>query len=865
MNKKTTLQGKLILLFLLVFSLSSTAQNFPFYCDYDAYLFQYNDVYFIDLASGNSFLAKENITTGNINAAAYNPKDGYIWGSLSTPEKTIVRIGQDFLTTTFYIDELPTNNRYVGDISADGIYYLKGGGTTFYKVDVDPASATYTQYLTTETLSKNISIHDWAFNAVDGNLYAVEKGSNVLYRINPETNIVQSLGEVPILSGLNYTYGAVYFDASGRFYISANQTGTIYVIQNVQDVNGSNDMDSNLFAFGPSSASNDGARCPTAPVSQEICDNGIDDDGDGLIDCEDPSCSGYGSCGVILPPTSGGNDGGLESNSRLSEQINKRNYNRTKMNYKFDRSKAKRVAKSNDYRRKKRFGFELKDFIPLEIIEEDETIESTPTDLVAITNATDIYAVDYMKSGTAIASIIALKTENGVYEHTKYICDRLLGAQLISVSTIEINGQQFIKSLIRNADNTVEFVLSLSAKIVNNEANFSIESHWNLDKYQSGVTFYNFQIWSNSLDDLYLLGKEVVNLLAIEKPILAYKLSTPPTVFVRKGKYNKGSLDLQIVNTNKSNNVNFDAGFRVTETSDFNTTNSTIDLNESYITNLQVSTGNLFDIGFRIGDGVATSDDLFMSDGPWGVDDSQTSTAVTNYKILPNDFTFEDNDFPIERNVQLSATTSTYFAAYRALTPRFKPVDLSAYSSFKLKAKGTGNLEITFVKKSISSWEQQHKSTIVLKDSLVDYVIPFKDFISSNGGELLLNDVVTIVFTMASENGTVVTKEMNLSDIRFSKEEKLEEVGENIEYNIVTVAPNPMTAQTSFYFNAKEEESLKFVVYDQLGKLVYQTNFKAEVGKNKIILTRESLQIGLYFCKILSDKIVYKHVKLLVH
>ena len=117
---------------------------------------------------------------------------------------------------------------------------------------------------------------------------------------------MQALGEVPILSGLNYTYGAVYFDADGRFYVSANQTGTIYVIQSVQDLTPESTMDSNLFAFGPSSASNDGARCPTAPVAQEICDNGIDDDGDGLIDCEDPSCSGFGSVQLLYPPTTSG-------------------------------------------------------------------------------------------------------------------------------------------------------------------------------------------------------------------------------------------------------------------------------------------------------------------------------------------------------------------------------------------------------------------------------------------------------------------------------------------------------------------------------------------------------------------------------
>jgi len=105
--------------------------------------------------------------------------------------------------------------------------------------------------------------------------------------------------------------------------------------------------------------------------------------------------------------------------------------------------------------------------------------------LLAITNATDVYSVDYIRHNDAVASILLLKTNNGVYEHTKYICDRLLGAQLISVSTIEINEQPFTKSLIRTPDGALEFVLSFSAKSINNDMNFGIESHWNLDKYES--------------------------------------------------------------------------------------------------------------------------------------------------------------------------------------------------------------------------------------------------------------------------------------------------------------------------------------------------------------------------------------------
>tara|TARA_R110002110_G_scaffold96884_26_gene249263 strand:+ start:7856 stop:7975 length:120 start_codon:yes stop_codon:yes gene_type:complete len=39
-------------------------------------------------------------------------------------------------------------------------------------------------------------------------------------------------------------------------------------VQNVQDLDGSNAINSNLFALGPSSLSRDGARCATAPVAQ---------------------------------------------------------------------------------------------------------------------------------------------------------------------------------------------------------------------------------------------------------------------------------------------------------------------------------------------------------------------------------------------------------------------------------------------------------------------------------------------------------------------------------------------------------------------------------------------------------------------
>jgi hypothetical protein len=61
--------------------LGSPFYDTPFNCDLSAYLFQDNDIYAIDLASGSSYRVADDVTPGNINAAAYNPADGFIWGS----------------------------------------------------------------------------------------------------------------------------------------------------------------------------------------------------------------------------------------------------------------------------------------------------------------------------------------------------------------------------------------------------------------------------------------------------------------------------------------------------------------------------------------------------------------------------------------------------------------------------------------------------------------------------------------------------------------------------------------------------------------------------------------------------------------
>ncbi|MFD0964836.1 DUF6923 family protein [Pseudofulvibacter geojedonensis] len=845
----------LISLFALFFTTDNHAQSTPFNCDYYAYLFQFNDVYSIDLASGNSFLVAADVTPGNINGAGYNAADGYIWGSLKTPTHTIVKIGKDFEVSTYELPTLPFNNAYIGDIAPDGIYYLKNGGTTYAMIDLNPASPTYLTHLGNGTLPQSLTIHDWAFNAVDGKLYTVEKASNKLYRIDISTNAVEDLGEVPIMSGNNYTYGAVYFDLAGNFYVSSNQTGTIYIVNDVANISAGGPISSNLFAFGPSSSSNDGARCPTAPVPVEDCTNGTDDDGDGLVDCDDPSCSGVEACPVI-EPTSGGDNGGLESNNRLAEKINKRNYDRIRTGYQFDKTSARRLQRANNYAMSSsNNSFALEDLIPLEIIGEEEAIESTPTDLVAITNATDILSVDYEYNNETIATIMAIKSENGVYEHTKTICDRLLGAELLSVSTIQIREHNFIKSIIKNTEGQMEFTLSFSAYVDTSDA-FKLECHWNLDRYESAGEYYNFQIWANSVDKLLALGNEVVNLLEVYKPIESYNLSTPPPVYIKKGRYENGQLHLDVANVNQTEQIWFDAGYKTSETSGLDTMSTVLDLNQNFLSTINIETGQVFDIGFRIGDGIQTPDDVFMSDGPWGVDDFANSTSVNSYSVSQNTSLVSAGEKRIERNVMLSAETSEYVSLYKAFTPRFKAVDITDFNSLSFMAKGTGILDVRFVKKGIVDWNDQYKYSIALNNTLTEHTINFDEFASQIGGTPTFDDVVTLVFTMEA-NGNLQEKQLNIENIKLK----------TVFGSLGVADSNQLQSSVLYYNNAlhlssKTKESARIAIVDITGKIVMNDSFTLQPGNNVYRLDKISLPTGLYLVKVSTNSLEYDIIKI---
>jgi len=769
-------------------------------------------------------------------------------GRLGSDHK-IIRIGKDFSITEFIVPELPSSNPYIGDVSYDGIYYLKSGGTVYHSIDLDPNSANYGRYIQSHTLSKTLSIHDWAFNAVDGMMYTVEKKTNHLFKIDAPTGNVTDLGEVPILAGLNYTYGAVYFDVDGNFYVSANQTGSIYKIDNVQLASFGN-INSNIFAFGPSSSSNDGARCPTAPVPQEDCINGVDDDGDGLVDCDDPACSGVASCPVI--EVSGGDDGGLESNDRLSSLIIERNYQRTKSHHQFDPTKASLfrapgTKKTFKYARS-HSDLTLEEFIPQNAIADATLLESTPNDLLAITNAVDVLSVDYYQGDFRAGAILALRTEQAVYEHSKFICDRLLGAELLSVSTMDINEHQFLKSIVKRPDGSLEFVLSFAAGI--EPEGLHIESHWNIDRYTANRDYYNFQIWAGSIDDLYNMALEIIELVESKAPVLTYQSSEAPSVFVKSATYENGTLGLEILNNGQVEAVQLTGGLKRTETQQEESITFDADI-QGYITEVEVPVGALFDLGFRLSHGAGTPDDLFISDGPWGVDSSAPSTQLIEFQVSQNNGLYDGAGYRLERNVKLSATTDEYVSVYKSFNPRSSVVDLSQYNTFSFEAAGSGRLEVTLVKGAVELWEDQPRATLELSTTNQVVHLSNQNF-STPQGDVDFSDLKMVVFTLTSSDGSTQQKNVSISELEFRQSLEAEFTQQET-YAI----PNPMTDNATIYFPATKSGSYQLTFYDQRGTKMYSYQGYAVQGINQVPIDANRWQRGLYYYQVVTNNIGY--------
>ncbi len=624
----------------------------------------------------------------------------------------------------------PSNKTATGDDGDDGLVM----GTNYQPNTINQAS------LSLNTNTPEITAHFglWVDWDIDGTFDDFYNGSKVISSLT-SVNI-----DIAIPADFNGQNFAIRARVSAKEVTKDQYQGDIYEPGEVEDYVLSGD-------------------------SSENCTNGIDDNQDGLIDCDDPAC--YNEC--TFGATGSAGEGGLESNDNLIDKVTNTLYQRkmSRASQGLRRNNLSGLNRTNSYgaaRITADGSLQLADLIPIDIIADTKTYITSPQHLINITNAVDLFSVDIYEEEKRVAAILALETNNGVYEHTKYICDRLTGSKIIDIFEYKIDGtHDFIVAKLELPDGNIEYSSSFSLS-VDDQENLNLESYWNIEEYSDRDAFYNFQIWANNTNSLFKLCNETLKLITTAKNIVSYSIGNAPETFVQNGSIEDGQLTLNIVNKTGVDHLNINGNFRKTETMEVEDFNTSIQLNGSKNEEVTINIGDIYYMGLSLSHPDNTTNDaVFLANGTWGYDYNQYIESVSTYEILPTDHKNE-NRYDIQRSIVASGQVLDYISFYRSFAARFTQRDLTDYNSLTFTASGNAKLEIAVMKEGVEEWQYQAKTIINLTEEEREYNLGQSFFQNIEGNSTSWEDAYMIAINVIGNRSSTEAFDFKIKDVFFS-------------------------------------------------------------------------------------------------
>ncbi|MEM6684217.1 MAG: DUF4114 domain-containing protein [Bacteroidota bacterium] len=561
------------------------------------------------------------------------------------------------------------------------------------------------------------------------------------------------------------------------------------------------------------------------------------------------------------------NDGGLESNGNLVSLIAKRNLRRTQTNNVHNQKRLQTVYDKHTFAAKNTENSTTLDtYLPQTGMFGTETAYiSSPTDLLGITNASEIFALDMYQDNSRVSAVLATATQGEIYDHSKVICDRLNNSSLEDVRTVMVRGHQLISAKIERPGGEIEYTLSFSVKLGATEN--ELYSFWNIAQYPAG-DYYNFQIWGSSFSQVFTIGNHIIDTLTLEKPLNSQIVNdVVPPVFVSAGYYANGNIHLNIINKVNATSVFFDASIAATEVSDRTNMTQTVALTGDWNDSVTITTGQLFDIGLSLSTTASTQlDALYLADGPWGIDYQDNTVNITNFQVDNTTVQDLNDSYEIERQASVSGQVQETINLFRHVLPGDQTLDVSMYDTFQFSITNSQPVEVILLQEGLTDWNNRYRVTISQNNTETIYRIPFNEFEDANGNPANISDVKTIIFSLQGDYQTFTPFDIKVTNARFGMENTLDIAEYEIETptNSILAVPNPMTTHTQLQFTAKQSEDVQLLMYDQVGKVVYTMKVKTEVGQNSVPLNRNNLRPGLYFCNIQGKTQNYKTLKLII-
>lgn len=574
---------------------------------------------------------------------------------------------------------------------------------------------------------------------------------------------------------------------------------------------------------------------------------------------------------VILPTTtttvSSGNDGGLESNGDLATLIAKRNFNRIKTNSFADKKALqKKFSGKSSNSKTAGSGYDFNNLIPSTgLLGTETTFVSSPTDLIGITNAQQVYSVDYYQGENRVAAVLATKTTGSIYGHSKAICDRLNDSSLEDITTINLNGYEIILVKIKRANGLIEYALNFSVQRLGNDN--MLHSYWNIDQYPSG-DYLNFQVWGSSTTQVCNIANTIISkfkqLGTLSTTVVDNRI---PTVFVKKGNYKNGQLHLTLINKARAFNLTFQGNKKVTELTETDFVSQSISLTGAYEQNVQLDLGGLFDIGLSImGDKSKQIDALYLADGPWGLDYSKTETTIASFNIdnIPNsDIT--NTQYAIERNTIVKGELYGTLNVFRNILPGELVFDAASYSTVGFAIQNSLSVEVVLVTENTTDWNNRLRFQIPANASAAEVNVLFENFTNPLGQKYNNEKIKGLVFSVQGNYQAFHPFEVSISKVAFKTTSTLSAPSfENAIATKIYNYPNPCTVATILVL-PKATESANVKIIDLNGRIVNDKNYDAIATNNEIAIGLENTNKGIYFLMVTTKENETFQTKLIVN
>ncbi|RYM33486.1 choice-of-anchor A family protein [Brumimicrobium glaciale] len=562
---------------------------------------------------------------------------------------------------------------------------------------------------------------------------------------------------------------------------------------------------------------------------------------------------------IASDEVSTGNNGGLESES-LGDAVSKQYANRKMKSIPtiFDKQSALKYNKIELLSNATKGGGNsqtLLEMFPTELEVGDNAYISSPTDILDYTTAEEVLSVDFSINEKTRGVVLGIKTIDKVYNHTKASCDRLNGAEILNVNTVQIEGYNFLAQAIKQRNGDVEYAISFVVGKNEDQTNYSLQTNWYVNEFTKSDEVYNFQVWTTSPEETNKLVKDILNNLISNTNIDQTEIQKLPKTYAAKVSREGIDMVIKLKSTAVEQSIEISMEEVYTETGGSALRYNPFKSEREQIVSFEIKDGYEYDALIKVNGEI--QDAFYHADGNWGLDFDPTFTTIEEYTVS-NDFerVYEENEMAIHRNVHIKAHSEfDYLTLYKSLLPGNTPEDYSAYKFLSFTAKGSGLLELGLVKSSVENWKNQYKATINVLEEERTYYIPF-DYFNSTGTmqTIKANDLTMLTFTFLPVEAETNDLDLTIEGVKFTKSapDGYQEFLSTMSNEFI-VYPNPSNGNLKCVLYSEEESDAKVTLHDITGKIVYSAPVKLTKGRNELQFDLEKPK-GVLFFNITSSK-----------